>query len=50
MNLLAVVTSLSIYHGCSTWMTSWEENFTPGEFTPVNMKILVVTVLENAGR
>ena len=43
MKLLSVVTPPSIYHGCSTRKTSWEENFkneeifTPGEFTPVNM-------------
>ena len=33
MNLLAVVTPPSIYHGCSTQKTFWE-----GKFTPVNMK------------
>ena len=44
MNLLAVVTTPYIYHGCSTWKTFWKkmftgkENFTPGDFTPVNMK------------
>ena len=37
-NLLAVVTLLSIYHGCSTRMMFWEENFTLGEFTPMNIK------------
>ena len=43
MNLLAVVTSLSIYHGCSTRKTLWEEKFTGeekftlGEFSAVNM-------------
>ena len=42
MKLLAVLTPLSIYHRCSTWRTFWEENFTPGEFTPANM--------ENCGR
>ena len=31
--LSAVVTPPSIYHGCSTWKTFREENF-----TPVNMK------------
>ena len=41
---LAVVTPLSIYHGCSTRNMFWEENFTGeenstlGEFTAVNMK------------
>ena len=44
MNILAVVTPLSIYHSCSTWKTFWEEKFsgeekfTLGDFTPVNMK------------
>ena len=38
MNLLAVVPPPSIYNGCSTQKTFWEENFTPGEFIPVNMK------------
>ena len=44
MNILAVVTSQSIYHGCSTWKKFWEENFigeenfTLGEFSAVNMK------------
>ena len=38
MQLLAVVTPLSIYHGCSIWKTFWEEIFTIGELTPVNMK------------
>ena len=33
-----VVTSPSIYHGCSTWKMFWEENFTLVEFTPVNSK------------
>ena len=41
MNLLAVVTSPSIYHGCSTQKTLWEENLTGKEnlFLAVNMKI-----------
>ena len=38
MKILAVVTPSSIYHGCSTWKTLWEEKFTLGEFKPVNMK------------
>ena len=44
MKLLAVLTPPYIYHGCSTQKTFWEdnftgeENFTVGEFTPVNMK------------
>ena len=39
MNLPVVVTPPSIYHGCSTWKTFWEENFTLGEFTAVSVKI-----------
>ena len=41
MNLLAVVTPPSIYHGCSTRKTFWEEKFTGKEnlFLAVNMKI-----------
>ena len=38
MTLLEVVTPPSIYFGCSTWKTFWEENFTLCEFTPANMK------------
>ena len=44
MKLLAVVTPLSIYHGCSTRMPfleeifTCEEKFTLGEFSDVNMK------------
>ena len=45
MNLPAVVTTtLYIYHGCSTWKTFWEENFTGeekftlDEFSAANMK------------
>ena len=38
IQLLVVVTPPSIYHGCSTWMTFWEEKFTVGEFSAVNMK------------
>ena len=44
IKLLAVVTPPSIYHGCSTWKTFWEEkftckeNFTLGEFSAMNMK------------
>ena len=38
MKLLEVVTTPSIYHGCYTWKTFWEENFTLGEFTPVNIQ------------
>ena len=40
MKLLKVVTSPSIYHGCSTWKTFWEEKFTDKEnlLLAVNMK------------
>ena len=44
MNLFAVVTPPSIYYGCSTLKTFWEEkftgeeNFTLGEFLVANMK------------
>ena len=39
--ILAVVTPPSIYHGCSTQKTFWEEKFTGEEklFSAVNMKI-----------
>ena len=38
--LLPVVTPPSIYHGCSSRKTFWEENFTGDEklFSAVNMK------------
>ena len=40
MKLLAVVTPPSIYHGCTTWKTFWEGNFTVKEnlFLAVDMK------------
>ena len=40
MKFLLVVTALSIYHGCSTWKTFWEEKFTGKKilFQSVNMK------------
>ena len=40
MNLLSVVTSPSIYHGCFTLKTYWEEKFTGKEnlFLAMNMK------------
>ena len=40
MKFLVVVTPLSIYHGCSTRRTFWEENFTGKKylFQSVNMK------------
>ena len=41
MNFLAVVTPPSVYHGCSTRKTFWEEKFTDKEifFLDVDMKI-----------
>ena len=56
MNILAVVTPPYIYHGLSTMKTFWEEKFageekfTLGEFTAVNMKIVVVSMLGNTER
>ena len=40
MNFLVVVTPPSIYHGCSTWKTFWEEKFTGKQdlLQSVNMK------------
>ena len=40
MKFLVVVTPLSIYHGCSTRKTLWEEKFTGKKylFQSVNMK------------
>ena len=38
MKLLEVLTPPSIYHGWSNRKTFWEEKFTLGDFTPVNMK------------
>ena len=40
MKLLLVVTTPSIYHGCFTWKTFWEEKFTGKEnfFLAVNIK------------
>ena len=40
MKFLVVITPPSIYHGCSTWKTFWEENFTGKQylFQSVNMK------------
>ena len=50
MKLLAVVTPPSIYHGCSTHKTFWEVKFKFGEFTAVNMKIVVIVMLGNTER
>ena len=40
MKFLVVLTPPSIYHGCSTWKTFWEEKFTGKKdlFLSVNMK------------
>ena len=41
MKFLVVVTPRSIYHGCSTWKTFWEEKFTGKKqdlFESVNMR------------
>ena len=38
MKLLAFVIPPYIYHVSSTWKTFWEENFTLGKFSRVNMK------------
>ena len=40
MKFLLVVTPPSIYHGCSTWQTLWEEKFTGKKylFLSMNMK------------
>ena len=45
MKLLSVITTPSIYHGCSTRKTFWEE-----KFTSVKIKIVVVIMLGNTGR
>ena len=52
MNLLAVVTPPTIYQGCSTWKTFWEENLTGEEklFLYVKMIFLVVAMLVNTER
>ena len=45
MKLPEVVTPPSIYHGCYTWKTFWEEKFTGeekftlGEFKAMNIKM-----------
>ena len=40
MKIISVVTPPSIYHGCSTWKTFWEERFTGKEnlFLAMDMK------------
>ena len=49
MNFLAVVPPPSIYHGCSTRKTFWEEKFTGKEdfFLSVNMKNVVISISGN---
>ena len=44
MKLLAVVTLLSIYHGCSTRKTFWEEKFTGKE------NLFLAVVMKSFGR
>ena len=46
MKLPAVVTPPFIYNGYPTRKMFCEEKFTPGEVTRVNMKIVVVAMLE----
>ena len=52
MKFLAVVTPPSIYHGCSTRKTFWEEKFTGKDnlFLAVDMEVVVVTMLGNTRR
>ena len=50
MNLLAVVTPPSIYHGCPTQKKFWEEKITPGDFTHENMKSFIIKILVNTER
>ena len=47
INIPEVITPPSIYHGFSTQKTFLEEKFTLSEFTPVNIKIVVVAVIGN---
>ena len=56
MKLLEVVTTLYIHHGCSTQKMFWEEKFTGeenfklGEFSAVNIKIVIVEMLRKTDR
>ena len=52
MKFLAVVRAPSIYHGCFTRKTFWEEKFTGKEslFLAVDMKIVVIAMLGNTRR
>ena len=38
MKLLTVVSTPSVYRGCSTWKTIWKKKFTVDEFSSVNVK------------
>ena len=52
MKFLVVVTPPSIYHGCSTRKTFWEEKFTGKQdlFESMNMETVVSTMLGNTKR
>ena len=52
MKLLTVVAPPSIYHGCSTRKTFWEEKITGEEklFSAVNIKNVVVAMLGKTRR
>ena len=53
MKFLVVVSPLSIYHGCSTRKTFWEEKFTGKKqylLVSVNMKTVVSAKLGNIER
>ena len=52
MKFLVVVTPQSIYHGCSTRKTFWEEKFTGKQylFEYVNIKTVVSAMLGNTKR
>ena len=45
MNLIAIVTPQSIYHGCST-----QKKFREEKFKPMSMKHCVVVTLGNTGK
>ena len=40
MKFLVVVTPLSIYHGCTTWKTFWEEKCTAKKYLFQSMKMI----------
>ena len=50
MKLLAVVTPPFIHPVFPTRNTFWEKKCTLGEFTLLNMKIMVASMLGNTGR